>query len=265
MSEAVEDYLKAIYKLQSGAGKVSTGALADYMRVAAPSATNMITRLVESGLLRHDRYHGVELTVAGARAALEVIRHHRLWEMFLTEALKVPLDQVHAEAERLEHSLSEDLEDRLDRALGHPTVDPHGDPIPSKEGTLAPSSHLTLSELAVGSPARIARVPDSDPELLRYLRDLGLLPGTWVTLLRIDPFGGPLYLRLTENPDVENVAEPRIIGHELAVQIFVDNPADGTVEPNRPADSGQPRVGPVEAVDANRGPEGGTDAEARRR
>ena len=223
MSEAVENYLKAIYKLQSDAGKVSTSALAEYLGVAAPSATNMIGRLVDSGLLRHDRYHGVELTEAGAQAALEVIRHHRLWELFLAEALKVPLERVHAEAERLEHTLSEDLEERLDTALGHPTVDPHGDPIPTKDGVLSPSSRQTLAELAVGQPARVARVPDSDPALLRYVSELGLLPGAQVAVVRKDPFGGPLYLDVGGNASTSDAAAAlKIIGQELAARIFVE-------------------------------------------
>ncbi len=223
MSQAVEDYLKAIYKLQSDAGKVSTSALADYLGVAPPSATNMITRLVESGLLRHDRYRGVELTQAGAQAALEVIRHHRLWELFLAESLKVPLDRVHAEAERLEHTLSEDLEEDLDRALGHPTIDPHGDPIPSKDGIVSPTSRQRLSELAIGITARIARVPDSNPELLRYLSELGLLPGSQVAITQKAPFGGPIYVAVTERTGASVPADPQVIGQELASQIFVDS------------------------------------------
>lgn len=217
MSEAVQDYLKAIYKLQSDAGKVSTSALAEYLKVAPPSATGMIGRLVDAGLLRHDRYRGVELTEAGARAALEIIRHHRLWELFLAEALRVPLERLHEEAERLEHVLSDDLEDHLDRALGYPTVDPHGDPIPGKDGTLPHGSQYTLTDLAVGARARVARVPDSDPALLRYLSELGLLPGAHVSVVRKDPFDGPLYLR------VDGVDDPRVIGSELARRICVDN------------------------------------------
>jgi DtxR family Mn-dependent transcriptional regulator len=221
MSETVEDYLKVIYKLQEDSGKVSTSALADRMGVAPPSATSMITRLAELGFLRHDRYRGVELTESGARAALEVIRHHRLWELFLAEALDVPLERVHAEAERLEHTLSEDLEDHLDRALGHPTVDPHGDPIPSKDGIVGPSSRKTLANLAVGESARIARVPDSDPDLLVYLSSLGLLPGSRVTPTRKDPFGGPYYVNVVGKGAA--VPSPScIIGAELAGRIYVE-------------------------------------------
>jgi DtxR family Mn-dependent transcriptional regulator len=226
VSQAVEDYLKAIYKLQSDAGKVSTSALAEYLGVAPPSATNMITRLVDEGLLRHDRYRGVELTEKGARAALEVIRHHRLWELFLAEALDVPLERVHAEAERLEHSLSEDLEDRLDLALGHPTVDPHGDPIPSKDGRLSRAIYPTLNDVVTGQSAIVVRVPDSDPSLLRYLSELGLLPGARIAIVRKDPFGGPLYVDVSGKGNVSSAAEPCIIGQELANRIFVDQRAE---------------------------------------
>jgi DtxR family Mn-dependent transcriptional regulator len=222
VSQAAEDYLKAIYKLQSDAGKVSTSALAEYLGVAPPSATNMIGRLVESGLLRHDRYRGVELTDSGARTALEVIRHHRLWELFLAESLKVPLERVHAEAERLEHTLSEDLEEHLDRALGHPTVDPHGDPIPGKDGSVAVTSRQTLADVEVGWPARITRVPDSDPSLLRYLSERGLLPGAHVTVTRKEPFGGPIFVEVASRPDRSAPEEPSVLGRELAQLINVD-------------------------------------------
>lgn len=231
MSQTVEDYLKVIYKLQEDSGKVSTSALADRMGVAPPSATSMITRLADLGLLRHDRYRGVELTDAGARAALEVIRHHRLWELFLSEALKVPLERVHAEAERLEHTLSEELEEHLDRALGHPTVDPHGDPIPTKDGIVGPSSRQTLANLAIGIPARIARVPDSDPALLHYLSELGLLPGAHLTTTRKDPFGGPHYVEVSGKAEAGD-ARACIIGAELAARIFVDR----VDEPPSPGD-----------------------------
>jgi DtxR family Mn-dependent transcriptional regulator len=198
----------------------------------------MISRLAELGLLRHDRYRGVELTETGARAALEVIRHHRLWELFLAEALQVPLERVHAEAERLEHTLSEDLEEHLDRALGHPTVDPHGDPIPSKEGVVTQGSRQTLAELPAGTPARIARVPDSDPALLHYLGELGLLPSAWVAIRRKEPFGGPIYVEVRGKANVASESEPRVIGQELAARLFVEAAA---AAPELPAD---PAAGP---------------------
>lgn len=213
MGDVTEDYLKAIYKLQTTNGKVSTSALAERMGVTPPSATSMITRLAELGLLRHDRYKGVELTEAGARTALEVIRHHRLWELFLAEALRVPLDQVHQEAERLEHTLSDDLEERIDQVLGYPTVDPHGDPIPSKDGRLSGDASLPLSDLAVGADATVTRVPDSDAALLRYLSELGLIPGRRVRVTRRAPFGGTLF--------IETGAEPMPLGEDLARRVFV--------------------------------------------
>jgi DtxR family Mn-dependent transcriptional regulator len=222
MNEAAENYLKAIYKLQGDTRKVSTSALAEYLGVAPPSATSMIGRLVDSGLLRHDRYRGVELTEAGARAALEVIRHHRLWELFLAESLDVPLERVHDEAERLEHRLSDDLEEHLDRALGYPTVDPHGDPIPGKDGQMRPTSEYTLDNLAEGERAQVARVPDSDPALLRHLSDLGLLPGRTVAVVRREPFGGPIYLNVADDDGQFSAREQRVIGQELARRIFVD-------------------------------------------
>lgn len=213
VSTVIEDYLKAIYKLQSSARKVSTSALAGRMGVTAPSATSMITRLSELGLVQHDRYRGVELTEAGARTALEIIRHHRLWELYLTEALQVPLDRVHAEAERLEHTLSDDLEERIDDALGHPSIDPHGDPIPTREGQLQERTALPLSHLAAGAEAVVSRVPDSDAALLRYLGELGLLPGHRVRLAERTPFGGTIF--------VETDGERQVLSEDLAQRILV--------------------------------------------
>jgi DtxR family Mn-dependent transcriptional regulator len=213
MSDVVQDYLKAIYKLQTSAGKVSTSALAERMGVTAPSATNMIQRLADLGLLRHDRYHGAELTESGARTALEVIRHHRLWELFLAEALRVPLDRVHEEAERLEHTLSDDLEERIDVALGHPAFDPHGDPIPSRDGQMSEGATIPLSELGVGETAIVRRVPDSDAALLRYLSELGLVPGAEVRLAERTPFGGTQF--------VEVGGSRQVLGQDLAARILV--------------------------------------------
>lgn len=213
MSAVVEDYLKAIYKLQASRRKVSTSALAERMGVTAPSATNMIERLSDLGFARHDRYRGVELTDAGARTAIEIIRHHRLWELYLAEALRVPLDRVHAEAERLEHDLSDDLEDRIDAALGYPARDPHGDPIPTREGQLVEGSAHPLSALAPGAEVMVARVPDSDAALLRYLGDLGLLPGRRVKIAERAPFGGTLF--------IEAGGERRALSESLAQRILV--------------------------------------------
>lgn len=218
MSDVVQDYLKAIYKLQTTAGKVSTSALAERMGVTAPSATNMIQRLADLGLLRHDRYRGAELTEDGARTALEVIRHHRLWELFLAEALRVPLDRVHDEAERLEHTLSDDLEERIDLALGHPAFDPHGDPIPNRDGQMTEGMTVSLSELPIGATAVVRRVPDSDAALLRYLSELGLVPGGQVRLAAKAPFGGTLFVDVGNNRQV--------LGLELALRIMVQPYSD---------------------------------------
>src|SRR5919201_3072845 len=209
VSRAAQDYLKAIYELQES-GPVQTNALAEHLGVVAPSATNMIGRLAEAGFLRHTPYRGVELTDDGAAVALEVIRHHRLWELFLHRALGVPLDQLHDEAERLEHELSDALEEHMSRLLGDPTHDPHGDPIPGRDGQLDDASYPTLAGVEIGTRATIRRVPDRDPAFLRYLESLGLLPGATVELRAREPFSGPLTVRVGD-------AE-RVIGHELASQ-----------------------------------------------
>src|SRR5262245_10565991 len=174
----------------------------------------MVARLAEAGFLRHTPYRGVELTERGASVALEVIRHHRLWEAFLHKALGVPIDQLHGEAERLEHELSDDLEAQMARVLGYPTHDPHGDPIPAPDGTIDAAAHPPLTDLPVGAAGVIRRVPGDDPALLRYLESLGLLPGATVRLERREPFRGPLTLA------VDGVE--RAIGHELATRLLVE-------------------------------------------
>jgi DtxR family Mn-dependent transcriptional regulator len=212
MTETVQDYLKAIWMLDRD-GSVSTSALADRLGVTAASATAMIKRLAGVGLVRHEPYHGVSLTEAGTQAALEVIRHHRLLELYLMKALGLSWDEVHDEAERLEHHLSEALEARIDAALGHPTRDPHGDPIPSAELELAADDDRPLSELARGAQAVIRRVPDGDPGLLRYLAELGFLPDERVLMVGHAPFDGPL--------TVEVGGERHAISRELAARIRI--------------------------------------------
>jgi len=213
VSQAVEDYLKAIYRLEQREGKVTTTALALALDVAAPSVTAMVKRLHAMRLVRYIRYRGVVLTAAGKRMALEVIRHHRLLELYLVEALGLPWDQVHAEADRLEHVISEELEERIAERLGHPMADPHGDPIPTKAGQVKEPPGFPLSELSPGTAAVIQRVADQDPAKLRYLATLGLFPQVRVTLLEKAPFGGPMSLE---------VGQTRcILGGELARQILV--------------------------------------------
>ncbi|MCS7006676.1 MAG: metal-dependent transcriptional regulator, partial [Gaiellaceae bacterium] len=195
LSVAVQDYLKAIYALETEGERVTTSALAARMSVSAPSATAMTKRLAELGLVERTPYRGVALTDRGRAGALEVIRHHRLLERYLVDRLGLALDEVHAEAELLEHALSEELEARIDAELGFPTHDPHGDPIPDAKLRLEPTAERTLDDLAVGERARVARVPDRDPELLRYLTELGLVPEATVEILGRAPFGGPVTLR----------------------------------------------------------------------
>lgn len=197
-SRAVEDYLKTIYEIQQVRGKVATSALADRLRVAPASVTSMIKKLADLRLVAYEPYQGVVLTKAGQKIALEVIRHHRLIELFLAEALGVPWDQVHAEAHRIEHVLSEDLEDRIDAALGHPTSDPHGAPIPARDGTIDHTERIQLSDLHPGQSAVVAEVSDHDAALLRYLGELGLYPNAQVSVIAVAPFDGPLTLRVGE-------------------------------------------------------------------
>jgi len=195
LTVAVQDYLKAIYALESSEERVTTSALAGRMGVSAPSATAMTKRLAELGLVERAPYRGVALTDEGRRGALEVLRHHRLLERYLVDRLGLSLDEVHAEAELLEHALSEELEAKIDAELGYPTHDPHGDPIPDSELRVTLGLQRTLIDLEPGDLATISRIPDGDPELLRYLGELGLVPGSEVELVAFAPFGGPVTVR----------------------------------------------------------------------
>ena len=196
LTDAMQDYLREIYKLRLEGRRATTSAIAERMGVRPPSATAMVKRLAALGLVEHERYRGAELTPAGERVALEVIRHHRLLELYLSQALGLSLDEVHSEADRLEHALSEELEARIDRSLGYPTHDPHGDPIPDAKLRIDRGQLRTLASLEPGDVATIRRVPDDDDALLRYLADHALVPGKTVTLTRAEPFGGPLILRV---------------------------------------------------------------------
>lgn len=195
-STAIEDYAKAIYVLQERSGRpVSTNVLAERLGVTAASASGMVKRLGELGLVSHQPYRGVQLTDAGRRVALEVIRHHRLLELYLVESLGMGWDQVHREAEVLEHFLSDDLEELIAAKLGDPTHDPHGDPIPSRELTLDEIATESLQVLEPGARGVLARVSDSDPDMLRYLSRLGIAPGDELEVVDRQPFGGPLFVR----------------------------------------------------------------------
>ena len=190
LTVAVQDYLKGIYALESAGERVTTSALAGRMGVSAPSATAMAKRLAELGLVERAPYRGVALTDDGRRGALEVLRHHRLLERYLVDRLGLSLDQVHAEAELLEHALSEELEAKIDAELGFPTHDPHGDPIPDRELRVSTGTDRTLVDLEPGERGSVSRVPDGDPELLRYLTELGLVPGSAVELVSQAPVCG---------------------------------------------------------------------------
>jgi DtxR family Mn-dependent transcriptional regulator len=214
-SEAVEDYTKAIYALgDRREGPVSTSELAERLGVSPGTVTAMLKRLDELGLVRYAPYHGVDLTPAGEKVALEVIRHHRLLEAFLAEALEMPWDRVHDEAEVLEHYISEDLEERMAAALGDPAVDPHGDPIPDRRLAVGEQQGVALSELEPGTKAVLRRVSDSNPEMLRYLAKRGIRPGTRLRIAGAEPFGGPLL--------VEVEGREHALGGELAGKMRVE-------------------------------------------
>lgn len=213
MNQTIEDYLKAIYEIQREKGKVATTVLANRLQIQPASVTGMIKKLSEMNLLTHERYQGVVLTASGKKIALEVIRHHRLIELFLAEALGVPWDRVHEEAEKWEHILSEDLEDRIDALLGYPTHDPHGAPIPNRNGDVAEHAEMVLADLKVNQSASIVEVNDHDPELLRYLGSMGLYPNTEFVVLDVAPFDGPIKIKIQ---DAEYT-----LGNKVARQIYV--------------------------------------------
>lgn len=189
LTQSIEDYLKVIYKLQKEEAAVTTNGIAVQMGVAPASASNMIKKLARLRLVEHTPYRGVVLTASGEKVALEVIRHHRLLELYLAQALGVSLDRVHEEAERLEHVLSEEVEEKIAAQLGQPTHDPHGDPIPTREGSLEQARHPLLSELAPGQSGVIVRVSDQSADVIRDLTRAGLLPGTRVRVTEVEGDG----------------------------------------------------------------------------
>jgi DtxR family Mn-dependent transcriptional regulator len=193
-SEAIENYAKAIYALEQR-GEVTNNALAERLGVTPASASSMVKKLDELGLVEHVPYKGMKLTESGRRVALEVLRHHRLLELYLAESLGVPWDRVHDEAEVLEHVLSEELEELIAAKLGNPTHDPHGDPIPTAALEIEEQPTQALASLATGSTGVFVRVSDSDPGMLRYLAQLGITPGDRVEVVDRQPFGGPLFAR----------------------------------------------------------------------
>ncbi|MEO7985955.1 MAG: metal-dependent transcriptional regulator [Gemmatimonadales bacterium] len=208
LTRSVEDYLKAIYRLSPEGRTASTSEIAHLLELSPPSVSGMVKRLSELGLLEHLPYKGVQLTAEGRRAALRMVRRHRLIEAYLVEFLGYSWDIVHAEAERLEHAVSDNLVERMAAALGHPAVDPHGDPIPTADGSIEELASTPLAVLQVGDTAEIVRVAEGDSERLRYLATLGLRPGAVVTLLGRQPFGGPL--------TIETRGEVQVVGQALA-------------------------------------------------
>lgn len=221
-SPAEQDYLKAIYHLQrkEAGGPVATAALARWLGIAASSVSSMVKKLAEAGYVAHSPYQGMALTEWGEKAALETLRHHRLLETYLSERLGVPWDQVHAEADRLEHALSEELEDRLDADLGYPTTDPHGAPIPTKEGVIHAPPTVPLWRAAPGSTVVVAEVEDEDAALLVHLAELGLRPGATVEVLGKGPFNGPLLVRVA--------GHEHALGATVAGAVYAKSPgADG--------------------------------------
>ena len=219
-TSAIEDYTKAIYALESRDGDaVSTNALAERLGVTAASASGMVKRLGELGLVEHRPYRGVSLTEEGRRVALEVMRHHRLLELYLVQSLGVPWDRVHAEAEVLEHVLSEELEELIAAKLGHPTLDPHGDPIPSRELTIDERPTESLQSLDAGAKGVFARISDSDPDMLRFLADRGIAPGAEFEVLEKQPFDGPLFVRFGDDVHVLGGALARAMRVELEAPV----------------------------------------------
>jgi DtxR family Mn-dependent transcriptional regulator len=214
ITPAMEDYLKTIFSLEEAGDRITTQAIADQLSVAAPSVTGMVKRLNDLKLVDHAPYRGVTLTEAGRKVALEVVRHHRLLELYLADALGYSWDEVHDEADRLEHTISEEFEARIDHALGYPTHDPHGDPIPTVGGELPVATHLRLSELDVGQRATVVRIFHDDSERLRYLGQLGLYPNVTLTVLERLPFNGPLRIKVED--------DEHVLGLELAAEVYIE-------------------------------------------
>jgi DtxR family Mn-dependent transcriptional regulator len=217
LGEAAQDYLKTIYKLSLQEGRVTPAQVAERLGVSAAAVTRMVRRLTELNLLRYSRGEELALTTAGSKVALEIVRHHRLLELYLQEALGYGWDEVDAEAEKLEHVISEEFEDRIDALLGYPTRDPHGHPIPTREGDWPEGCDGTgggsLSGMLPGETGTVRLVSDADPAMLRYMARVGLCPNAEVEMLEREPYGGPLRIRVQ--------GREQAIGHELAAHVRV--------------------------------------------
>ena len=221
LSGPVEDYLKAIYDLELVGAPASTNDIADRLAISPASVSGMVRRLADQGLITHEPYRGVRLTGDGRRAALRTLRRHRILECYLTEVLGYPWDRVHAEAERLEHAASEELVELMASALGDPVQDPHGAPIPTRDGLVEEAALQTLAETGAGEQVRVRRVHDKEPERLRYLAELGIRPGSLVRILDKAPFEGPITVWVDE----AGGGTTRAVGVGLAAQVFVERAA----------------------------------------
>lgn len=228
LTDVMEDYLKAVYHLQrESGGRIRTSEIAEYLGVKAPTVTSMVEKLADRGLLDREKYQGVRLTEDGERVALEVVRHHRLLEAYLTEHLDYDWSEVHDEADRLEHHISEEFEQRVVDALDDPEVDPHGDPIPNAE--LEPPeqrSSAALTEHAEGESVVVERISDRDPSVLEYLSNHGINPGIRVTIVEIAPFGMVTVTPIDSNTDIS-------LPEDVAANVRVRGPTE------TPAETGQ--------------------------
>jgi DtxR family transcriptional regulator, Mn-dependent transcriptional regulator len=231
LTAAMQDYLKAAYLLREHGQEITVLGLAQALDVSSPSVTSMVKRLASLGLLQHTAYSHIQLTPAGEAVALEVVRHHRLLELYLAEFLGMPWEDVHAEADRLEHHISEDLEERIAERLGQPTFDPHGDPIPTRELVVPRRDVVPLGAMPPGASGVVAQIGRQDRGLLQYLGTLGVVPGAAVTLVSVDPYGGVVTLRVgpAAAPGEAPQGATHAIGRDLAAQILV-TPAVTTKE-----------------------------------
>jgi DtxR family Mn-dependent transcriptional regulator len=216
LTAPVEDYLKAIYTIGKGTGAAATNEIAQRLALAPASVSGMVRRLADQGLLAYERYHGVKLTETGRRAALRTLRRHRVIEAYLAQALDYPWDRVHAEAERLEHAASDELVDRMAATMGEPEVDPHGAPIPTRDGAVDETEYTSLADLAVDVPGIVMRVTDEDPAMLRYLAELAVVPGRRVTVKSRAPYGGPITLAVGRQ---EISVGPALAAHVLTAPV----------------------------------------------
>ena len=217
LSQALEDYLKVIYVLEADGEKATTTAIAQALDVSNASVTNMFKKLAGMKLIVHESYKGAVLSPAGKKVALEILRHHRLLELYLKEVMGYSWDEVHDEAEKLEHHISEQFEDRIAELLDHPTYDPHGDPIPTKDGIMPEKATLALNDAEIKTLYMVGRVRDQNPELLRYLEQQGVLPGVELTIIEKAPFDGPISLEI----DSEVIS----LGFSIAQNIFLIRPS----------------------------------------